>query len=246
MAKSAYWLAFGDIHDDASRFEEIPERDGAAGIIVTGDITLAGGVARARRVLEPIAARTDLLLAQIGNMDHAEVTDWLKDKGWNLHAAARRLFPGVTAVGLGGSPPTPFHTPSEFPETLMAQWLDQALAEARRLDEAHAPAPGEAGRKIPFAESCLVLVSHTPPYGSACDRLASGAPVGSTAVRDFIEKHQPHICLCGHIHESRAEDRIGKTHVLNPGMLADGGYVILRMNEDQDGPAVSAELKILP
>lgn len=232
--------------DDASRFGEIPERDGAAGIIITGDITLAGGIARAQRVLEPIAAQAWLLLAQIGNMDQAEVTDWLRDKGWNLHAAARRLFPGVTAVGLGDSPPAPFHTPSEFPETLMARWLDQALAEARRLDEVYAPASGEAARPPPVAGSCLVLVSHAPPYASACDRLSSGVPVGSTAVREFIEKHQPRICLCGHIHESRAEDRIGKTHVLNPGMLADGGYFILRMAEVQGRPAVSAELKTLP
>ena len=57
--------------------------------------------------------------------------------------------------------------------------------------------------------------------------------VGSTAVREFIEEAQPDICLCGHIHESRAVDRIGRTVVVNPGALAGGGYVLVRSNAGQ-------------
>ena len=230
-----YWLAFGDIHDDISRLEEIPELKGAAGILVTGDITLAGGVKQARRALEPMAGRVPLLLAQIGNMDQSEITGWLEEKGWNLHARARELFPGVLAMGVGGSTFTPFNTPSEFSEEQLAEWMDEAYAAARQL----------AADRLRSPASCLILVSHTPPHASACDRLRSGAPAGSTAVRDFIEKHQPDICLCGHIHESRGEDRIGKTMVINPGTLSAGGYVLLRRHQGPQGPEVTAELKIL-
>ena len=51
--------------------------------------------------------------------------------------------------------------------------------------------------------------------------------VGSTAVREFIDLYQPDICVTGHIHEAKGEDRIGRTHVLNPGPLSQGGYVEL-------------------
>jgi Icc-related predicted phosphoesterase len=49
----------------------------------------------------------------------------------------------------------------------------------------------------------------------------SGSPVitgvGSSAVREAIEKYQPVMSLHGHIHESRGEARIGKTLAINPG-----------------------------
>jgi len=63
--------------------------------------------------------------------------------------------------------------------------------------------------------------------------------VGSEAVRSFIENVQPELCICGHIHESMAEDSIGKTRIINPGMLGEGGYVVIRFGQD----SLSAELK---
>jgi Icc-related predicted phosphoesterase len=49
--------------------------------------------------------------------------------------------------------------------------------------------------------------------------------VGSIAVRTFIEEKQPLLCVTGHIHESKGQDYIGRTLVLNPGMMKDGGYI---------------------
>ena len=43
------------------------------------------------------------------------------------------------------------------------------------------------------------------------------AHVGSTAVREVIEDVQPILSLHGHIHESRAAVRIGRTLAVNPG-----------------------------
>jgi Icc-related predicted phosphoesterase len=42
-------------------------------------------------------------------------------------------------------------------------------------------------------------------------------PVGCTAVREAIEKHQPMLGLHGHIHESRGTTRLGRTLCINPG-----------------------------
>jgi Icc-related predicted phosphoesterase len=40
---------------------------------------------------------------------------------------------------------------------------------------------------------------------------------GSTAVKSFIEKVQPMLCLHGHIHESPGHVRIGRTLAINAG-----------------------------
>lgn len=208
--KDYLWIAVGDIHDEVSRLADIPELPEADAIIVTGDITLGGGVKQAERVMEYIQPLAPAVYAQIGNMDRGEITQWLTEKNWNIHGVTRQLAPDVAIFGVGASTFTPFGTPSEFPESHFANWLEQGWQQARKF------------RKT-------ILVSHNPPKDSACDVITSGAHVGSTAVREFIEEAQPDICLCGHIHEARAVDRVGRTVVVNPGTLASGGYVLIRL-----------------
>ncbi len=52
-----------------------------------------------------------------------------------------------------------------------------------------------------------VYVFHTPPHGTSLDMIRDPQTwervhVGSFAVREFIERRQPHVTLHGHIHES--------------------------------------------
>ena len=115
------WIVIGDLHGTPGRFVDIPELREAAGILVTGDITLRGGIAQAREVLDALRDCHPVVYAQIGNMDHSEITDWLEAQGWNIHKALRCLAPDVALFGVGGSTPTPFATPSEFPEQQYAQ-----------------------------------------------------------------------------------------------------------------------------
>jgi Icc-related predicted phosphoesterase len=51
-------------------------------------------------------------------------------------------------------------------------------------------------------------------------------PVGSHAVREAIDDHQPMLSLHGHIHESRGVVRLGRTLAINPG--SDYGDSVLR------------------
>lgn len=220
--KDALWIAVGDIHNDVERFDAIPELSQADGIIVTGDLTVVGGVPHAARVMEVLQAHTLPVWAQIGNMDKPEVDVWLRDKGWNIHTVTRELAPGIAMFGVGGSTTTPFGTPSEFSEEQVATWLAACWRTARTYPHS-------------------VLISHNPPKDTACDLISSGVHVGSQAVRTFLEEAQPEICLCGHIHEARAVDHVGRTLVINPGMLSEGGYVVLRFHAGQ----LSAELNTL-
>ncbi len=234
MTASPFWIAFGDIHDDLTRLHDIPGLSEAAGILLTGDLTLGGGIKQAERVLAAVAGKNPLFYAQIGNMDRPEITDFLEQRGFNLHGRARELFPGVFAVGVGASPFTPFGTPAEFPESRLAEWMEQGLREARALWNAARPGNGQETPR-------LVLVAHAPPHATACDRLHNGTPVGSTAVREFIEEHQPDLCLCGHIHEAKGVDRLGKTVIINTGTLGSGGYAVVS-RPHPEGP-VTAELR---
>src|SRR5574341_442866 len=50
------------------------------------------------------------------------------------------------------------------------------------------------------------------------DRLHGGlTPIGSRAVRRFIDSRQPPLTLHGHVHESPGVERLGKTVCVNPG-----------------------------
>jgi len=61
-------------------------------------------------------------------------------------------------------------------------------------------------------------------------------PVGSTAVRTFVEKHQPLLGLHGHIHECKGVDRIGRTLIINPGSeYITGTLSALLVNIDEKG-----------
>jgi Icc-related predicted phosphoesterase len=50
-------------------------------------------------------------------------------------------------------------------------------------------------------------------------------PVGSTAVRDAIQKYQPPLSVHGHIHESRGVAKIGRTRTVNPGSSYGDGVL---------------------
>jgi Icc-related predicted phosphoesterase len=215
-----YWIAIGDIHDDVSQIGNVPGISEAQGVLISGDITNYGSRAWAERLLGEIERLNDKILAQIGNMDTRDVEDYLEQRGFNVHARAADLGFNIGLIGVGYSMPTPFGTPSEVGDSQIQVWLDQAIEQARDFEH-------------------VILMAHNPPFGTQTDRVGFGQSVGSRAVRGFIEKYQPEVCITGHIHESRSVDRIGKTQIINPGLFGAGGYVLVRLAEG----ALEAELR---
>jgi hypothetical protein len=211
-ATSPYWIGLGDIHDDVRVFGAIPELPGAAAVLVSGDLTVRGGPEAAWAVLSTLTRINPNVLAVIGNMDHASVEGLLAQKGMLIQAASRELAPGLGVMGVGWSTPTPFSTPSEVPDATIAAWLEAAHTSAKSYER-------------------LILVCHNPPLDTATDLVDGATHVGSQAVRAFIERVQPDVCLTGHIHEARSVDRIGKTMIVNPGNLAAGGYAVISLHD---------------
>ncbi|MDX2004531.1 MAG: metallophosphoesterase [Meiothermus sp.] len=59
-----------------------------------------------------------------------------------------------------------------------------------------------------------VVVAHGPPLGHL-DKMVTGKNVGSSCALEYIERCQPRLYLCGHIHEAAGEVRLGRTRVVN-------------------------------
>ena len=150
-----------------------------------------------------------------GNDDFFEIDDALRGSDVVEFAEGTRLTldQGHEMITTGYSNPTPWNTERELSEQQMAELLTGMMEEVERPES-------------------LIAVIHPPPYDSEIDsapalddnlqmRSDAGtvrmAPVGSTAVRSFIETAQPLLGLHGHVHESRGVAKIGRTLCVNPG-----------------------------
>jgi Icc-related predicted phosphoesterase len=126
---------------------------------------------------------------------------------------------GFSLVSMGWTNPTPWNTYREAPEEELAPKIE-ALAElvpdmGRAIFNFHAPPYGTGLDDAPALDANL-----RPMHGGAAMK-----PVGSKAVREAILKHQPMLSVHGHIHESRAIKRLGRTMAINPGSVYGDGVL---------------------
>jgi Icc-related predicted phosphoesterase len=119
----------------------------------------------------------------------------------------------VLLASLGDVTPTPWNTDREYPEEELtrriAAMLDAVPPDRRAVVNFHCPPYGSGLDVAPELDETLkpVIRGGRPSFIS----------VGSKAVRDAIKHYQPVVGLHGHIHESRAVQKIGRTVCLNPG-----------------------------
>ncbi len=212
-------VCFGDIHMAFRAIERLgPVLATADVAILTGDLTNFGEPEDAARVVAAVRTHCPQVLAVTGNLDMLWVIDALRADGISLHGDGRR-FGDLGVFGCGGSNITPMDTPTEFEEHELSAIL-------------------ERGHDVVADAPRRLMICHTPPYDTRLDRLMNGTPVGSAAVRTFIETRRPHVAVVGHIHEGRGIDRVGDTLVVNPGALREGGYAVV----EDDGQTLTATL----
>src|SRR5260221_3013548 len=215
-------ISFGDVHMATRNLARMgAEMRDCDLVILSGDLTNFGGEAETRKVLDEVRAACPNVLALSGNLDRREVIPYLEAEGIALHGLGR-VVEGVGVFGCGGSNITPFGTPTELTE-------DEIYDKLR------------AGYEMVRDARPLLMICHTPPFETKCDRIRSGTAVGSTAARRFIVEVQPDVCISGHIHESAGVDQIGRTKILNAGPFQGGGYILVR----PDGGELDARLEIL-
>jgi len=132
--------------------------------------------------------------------------------------------------------PTPWDTPREMKEEDLMRKLEK---EFRRVDQ----------KEYKY----LVCNFHAPPYDTMLDLAPKldknlnvvtrldGSPemvhVGSRAVRHVLEKYQPRLGLHGHIHEAAADQKLGRTLIVNPGSDYQAGVLrgyVIDLHPDPD------------
>jgi hypothetical protein len=145
----------------------------------------------------------------VGN-DDPFIIDSVLDRSERMTNLTERVVDigGYEVVTTAFSNPTPWNTPRECSEEELRSKINQLASKVKRMETA-------------------VFNFHVPPYGSLLDvapelkdmepQPGSASNVGSTAVAEVVSKYQPLLGLHGHIHESKAAQKIGRTLCVNPG-----------------------------
>src|SRR5260370_11960488 len=156
-----------------------------------------------------------------GNDDEMEVDDVIRRSTVVELGEGRVLeIDGFSMISTGWSNHTPWNTHREETEEKLGERIE---AMASRLPDA----------------SRAIFNLHCPPFKSGLDeapaidadlRLLHGGralrPVGSTAVRAAVERHQPLLSLHGPIHKSKGTIKIGKTRSINPRSAYEEGMLV--------------------
>lgn len=205
-------LVITDLHGRREALERIAAQTGPVhSLLFGGDITHFGSPVDADRVLDLASQIAPHVLAVTGNCDSAAIERRLEQRGVALHGRGM-CFGSVGIHGVSGIPPW---------KRGMFQYTEEELAAA--LQAGYAALEGAAKR---------ILLAHVPPHGLKLDRTYFWKHAGSTAVRAFVDQCQPDLVLCGHIHEGRGIEVVGRTTVVNCGFGARGHYALVEADDE--------------
>jgi uncharacterized protein len=155
-----------------------------------------------------------------GNDDIFEIDEMIESSPCVTFAEAKVLdLGGFSLVSMGWTNPTPWDTFREAPEDELATKIEAVARHVpdmgRTIFNFHAPPFGTGLDDAPALDENL-----RPMHGGAVMKA-----VGSVAVRDAINKHQPMLSVHGHIHESRGIKKMGRTLAINPGSVYGDGVL---------------------
>ena len=188
-------LLFSDVHTDAAAADRLIAMASRVDMVIgAGDYALARqGLApwcdRIRNIGRPL-----ILVPGNAETDQELAEVWAGHSNVHvLHGSGCRVE-GLEFFGLGGAVPvTPF-----------GAWSFD-LSEER------------AAEKLAACPAGAILITHSPPRG-VLDAGSRGVSLGSVAVRQTIERCQPPLAVCGHIHACGGKTQwLGKTRVVNAG-----------------------------
>ena len=186
-------LAVGDLHGDerlVKKLAERAEKENVDLVILTGDLTFAER--STKNIVGPFVKAKRQVLLIPGNHETVATIDFLAElypNTKNIHGYS--FIKGNLGIFGAGGADIGLH---QVRDSEMFELLKKGNENVKDLE-----------RKI--------MVTHMHPQGSKSE--FSGFK-GSKAVRKAIEKFQPDIALCSHIHEaSGVEEKIGKTKVIN-------------------------------
>jgi len=194
-------LLVSDIHSRIANLEEIVRRERFDVLLIAGDLThlKTSDILKIDEVLSREGVES---YAVYGNCDYEEITKLDLDSINFIHGKSEKIG-DITIHGLSGSLPTPFKTPSEYPEEYYAEILKRFKL-----------------------SNFNILLSHTPPKG-ILDKAKHGENVGSEEIRKRLKDFN--VVVAGHVHESSGIHR-DLTLVVNPGPVLWGMFAVLELS----------------
>jgi len=162
---------------------------------------------------------------QPGNDDRYEVDPLLAKSKTMINPDGKvvQLDKDHEMISSGHANITPWDCPRDEPEEKLEKIISDMASQVKNM------------------KNCVFNL-HCPPYDTYLDQgpkldenlkpildMGGGIkmiPVGSRATRKAIDHYQPLLGLHGHIHESKASQKLGRTFILNPG--SEYGEGILR------------------
>ncbi|MBI2651576.1 metallophosphoesterase [Candidatus Woesearchaeota archaeon] len=189
-------LAAGDIHGDTSLAEKLAQRaekEKVDLVILCGDITMAEQ--STDNLIGPFVKRKEKVLLIPGNHETVATADFLSQLYGikNLHGYSVR-YKDVGIFGCGGANIGLF----QLEEDEIYGLLKKGFEKIKYLNK-------------------KIMATHVHPSGSKMEKFTEVFP-GSSGVRKAIEKFNPDILLCSHVHEAEGiEEKIGNTKVINVG-----------------------------
>ena len=183
-------LAIGDIHGDTGlvkKVEKLAKKEKVDMILLAGDQTWFGQPVE--KIISPIAKKPTLIIH--GNHESEELIKMWEKMYPNLKNIHKKHLERE-GIGFFGSGTTDWG------------FKDDSEQIFKELKQGH--------EKIKHLKK-KVMIQHCPPVGSKIELL--GFP-GSYGTRKAIDKFQPDILICGHMHEGGGIiEQIGKTKVMN-------------------------------
>lgn len=192
-------LAASDLHADQKAMKDLAKKakkENVDLIILAGDLSVFGNGLDG--LLKPLADSKKKVAIIPGNHESEADIFMLKrrypDVIYDLHNYAFKIgdigFFGCGLANIG---------PNELPEEEIGRRIQRSFNYIKNSKK-------------------KIMVVHVPPYKTRLDVIGKNVNVGSTAVREMIEKLKPDKCICGHIHETFSlEDTLGATNIINAG-----------------------------
>jgi len=191
-------LAAGDFHSStliAEKLAEKAEKEDVDLVILCGDLTHFN--TNSEGLIGPFLKKNKKVLFIPGNHDSPATVEFLaelyKESAKNIHGMAVKYKDvGIFGGGFANCGPFPIEEDELF----------------NTFQKGH--------EKIAYLAK-RIMVSHVHPAGTEVEKLSHFVQ-GSDAVRKAVEKFNPNILFCCHIHEAEGiEEKIGNTRVINVG-----------------------------
>jgi uncharacterized protein len=206
-------ICITDLHGDPRALQRILADAGPAdALLLGGDLTTFGTPDEAESLVRLAQDHAPLVAAVAGNCDSAAIDRRLGELGVGLHG--RGILVGDVGIhGLSAIPP----------------WKRNMYS----LTEEQLAAALESGYTGIRSAAQHVLLAHVPPRGMKVDRTHFWTHAGSTAVREFVDRAEPQLAVCGHIHEGRGIEAAGRTTVVNCGLGGHGEYSVAEIDDER-------------